>query len=127
MITVKGTFSSLSTDDLEKTKKFYSEIIGLKLDSDKMGLKFSLPGGGNLFIYPKENHKPATFTVLNLVVTDIDKTVDELVTKGVTFEIYEGFKQDEKGIARDPSGKSADAIAWFKDPAGNILSIIQEK
>lgn len=125
MIKVQDSFSSISTNDLEKAKKFYSEILGLKIEDEKMGLRYSLPGGGTLFIYPKENHKPATFTVLNLIVSDIDSSVDELLSMGVTFEIYEGFKQDKKGIARDPSGKSAPAIAWFKDPANNILSVIQ--
>lgn len=126
MVKLIASFSSLSTDDLKKTKKFYSEILGFKLEDEKMGLRYSLPGGGTLFIYPKENHKPATFTVLNVIVSDIDSSVDELLSMGVTFEIYEGFKQDQKGIARDPSGKSAHAIAWFKDPANNILSVIQE-
>lgn len=126
MIKVHASFSSISTDNLDKAKKFYSDTLGLKLEDDKMGLRYSLPGGGILFIYPKQHHKPATFTVLNLVVNDVESTVDELLSMGVTFEIYEGFKQDQKGIARDPSGKSAPAIAWFKDTAGNILSVIQE-
>lgn len=124
---VNGAFSSLSTDDLKSAKKFYSEILGLKLENEKMGLQFILPGGGKLFIYPKDKHKPADFTVLNFVVNDIDKAVDELLSLGVTFAIYEGFHQDKKGIARDPSGKHGPAIAWFKDPAGNILSVIQEE
>jgi hypothetical protein len=91
-----------------------------------MGLQFKLPGGGSHFIYPKEDHKPASFTVLNFVVSDIDDAVDELIKHGVEFEKYEGFHQDEKRIARGKSANQGPDIAWFKDPAGNILSILED-
>jgi predicted enzyme related to lactoylglutathione lyase len=85
-----------------------------------LDLRFA--GGGHLIIYPKPNHEPATFTVLNFPVADIDAAVGELSAAGVAFERYPGIEQDERGIARDPDGPS---IAWFKDPAGNILSVLQ--
>ncbi len=83
----------------------------------------TLAGGGEVFIYPKDNHEPATFTVLNFSVDDVDEAVDRLTAAGVTFERYEGFEQDEKGIARGGEGRGP-TIAWFKDPAGNILSVL---
>ena len=85
-------------------------------------LGLHIAGGTEVMVYPKENHEPATFTILNFPVDDIDAAVDELIAKGVTFERYDGFDQDEKGIARDGGPQ----IAWFKDPAGNILSVLQE-
>jgi hypothetical protein len=85
-------------------------------------LTLKLPGGGHVLVYPRDNHQPASFTVLNFPVDDIDKAVDGLTKMGVTFERYDGFGQDEKGIAR---GNGPD-IAWFKDPAGNILSVLKE-
>jgi catechol 2,3-dioxygenase-like lactoylglutathione lyase family enzyme len=120
-----AAFSGISVDSLDKAKKFYSETLGLKLDNEEMGLQFNLPSGGKLFIYPKDNHKPATFTVLNFVVEDIDDAVDALKKHGVEFEMYEGFHQDEKGIARGKSANQGPDIAWFKDPAGNILSVLE--
>lgn len=122
------TFSSFSTNDLEKAKKFYSDVLGLDVVEMKdMGLlQLRLAGGGSVMIYPKENHTPATFTVLNFPVSDIDKAVDELTGKGVQFERYEGFEQDEKGIARGGEDRGP-SIAWFKDPAGNILAVLEEK
>ena len=121
----KGVFSGFSVDDLDKAKQFYSEVLGFKVEED-MGLQIILPGGGKIFVYPKENHARATYTVLNLVVEDIDKAVEELSDKGVKFEKYEGFHQDEKGIARGKEAKMGPDIAWFKDPAGNILSVLQD-
>jgi catechol 2,3-dioxygenase-like lactoylglutathione lyase family enzyme len=128
MFKAKAAFSGISVDNLEKAKKFYSQTLGLKLDDEQMGLQFSLPAGGKLFVYPKENHEPATFTILNFVVADIDTAVDALTKQGVEFEIYSGFpfKQDEKGIARGKSVNQGPNIAWFKDPAGNILSVLEE-
>lgn len=126
MFKAKAASSGISVDDLEKAKKFYTETLGLKLQDDKMGLQFSLPGGGNLFVYPKENHEPATFTVLNFVVEDIEKAVDALKKSGVEFEKYEGFHQDDKGIARGKAANMGPDIAWFKDPAGNILSVLED-
>jgi len=126
MLKSKGVFSSFSTNDLVKTKNFYGETIGLKVDENEMGLSMRLPGGGMVFIYPKEDHQPASFTVLNFDVDDVETTVDELKSDGVSFEHYEGMT-DEDGIARGgPDGNSSD-IAWFKDPAGNVLSVLESK
>jgi hypothetical protein len=102
--------------------------LGLELQDDKMGLQFKLPGGGSLFIYDKPDHKPASYTMLNFVVENIDEAVDELSSQGVKFERYTDmpFKQDEKGIARGLSAGQGPDIAWFKDPAGNILSVLQD-
>jgi catechol 2,3-dioxygenase-like lactoylglutathione lyase family enzyme len=126
MFKAKAAFSGISVDNLEKAKSFYSQTLGLELENDKMGLQFHLPHGGSLFIYPKDNHEPATFTVLNFVVEDIDEAVDALKKSGVTFEKYEGFHQDEKGIARGKEANMGPDIAWFKDPAGNILSVLED-
>jgi catechol 2,3-dioxygenase-like lactoylglutathione lyase family enzyme len=121
-----AAFSGISVTDSKKAKEFYAKILGLELTDEEMGLHFTLPGGGSLFIYEKENHKPATFTVLNFIVDDIDKAVDALTENGVKFEKYEGFHQDEKGIARGKAAGMGPDIAWFTDPSGNILSIIQD-
>jgi catechol 2,3-dioxygenase-like lactoylglutathione lyase family enzyme len=116
-------FSSFSVNDLQKAKKFYSEILGLEVSESSMGLELRMPGGGKVFLYPKPDHNPATFTVLNFPVDDVEQTVDELTGLGVRFEHYSApnLKTDKKGISRGGSGP---AIAWFKDPAGNILSVL---
>ncbi|WP_026969176.1 VOC family protein [Algoriphagus terrigena] len=118
-------FSSYSVDDIVAAKSFYQEILGLDVEEDEMGfLSIRLTGGGEVILYPRPNHLPATFTVLNFPVDDIGKAVDELISKGVTFEQYSGeIKTDEKGICREGGGP---LIAWFKDLAGNILSVLQE-
>ena len=115
-------FSGFSSNEIEASKQFYGETLGLDVTDEMGGLGLHLAGGGEVFIYPKDNHEPATFTVLNFPVDDIEAAVDRLVEAGVTFEQYDGFDQDEKGIARGDEGP---AIAWFKDPAGNILSVLQ--
>jgi catechol 2,3-dioxygenase-like lactoylglutathione lyase family enzyme len=127
MLSLKAIFSGFSVNDIEKAKQFYSETLGLKLTDDTMGLNFELPGGGSMFIYPKDDHQPATFTILNLVVDDIDGAVNELTSKGVSFEHYDNMpaKQDEKEILRGLAANQGPDIAWFKDPAGNILSVLQ--
>ena len=129
MFKTKAAFSGLSVDDLTKAKHFYVNVLGLGVDDETMGLQLRLPGGGGLFIYPKDDHQPATFTVLNFVVDNIDDAVDELVQDGVTFEHYDNMpgKQDDKGILRGLSVKQGPDIAWFKDPAGNILAVLQDK
>ena len=120
-------FSSFSVDDLKKAKGFYGETIGLQVSEMPEGLDLQLAGGGHVFLYPKPNHVPATFTVLNFSVDDIDKAVEKLVGLGVQFESYEGdIKTDEKGIFRGATKGQGPNIAWFKDPAGNILSVLQE-
>lgn len=120
-------FSSFSVDDLAKAKRFYSETLGLDVKEEPgMGLNIHLDTGGNVFIYLKTNHEPATFTVLNFPVENIDQTVDELIKKGVKFEQYEGeIQTDEKGIFRSKDPGQGPTIAWFKDPAGNIISVLR--
>ena len=115
--------SSFSVDDIPRAKEFYANVLGLDLADSPMGLELRLAGGGRVFLYPKPNHVPATFTVLNFRVDDVDKAVDELARRGVRFEHYDmaGIKTDARGIARG----NGPTIAWFKDPAGNILSIVQ--
>jgi catechol 2,3-dioxygenase-like lactoylglutathione lyase family enzyme len=126
MIRTGEVFSGFSVDDENAAKEFYTNILGLELVDEQMA-RFKLPGGGTVLAYPKPNHEPATFTILNFVVEDIDEAVDALNTKGVNFEHYEGMSglQDEKGIMRSAGQNSSPSIAWFKDPAGNILSVIQ--
>ena len=119
-------FSGFSVNDLEKAKEFYGEVLGLEVEPSDQGITLHISGGYGIFIYPKENHTPATYTMLNFPVEDIDQAVDNLIEKGVTFEHYEGMT-DEKGIARGLSHNQGPDIAWFKDPAGNILSVLQEK
>jgi catechol 2,3-dioxygenase-like lactoylglutathione lyase family enzyme len=118
-------FSSFSVDDLGKAKEFYGQTLGLAL-SDEMGLELRIAGGGSVFIYPKQNHVPATFTVLNFPVENIDNAVQELKDAGVTFESYGGnIRTDENGIFRGGEKGMGPNIAWFKDPAGNILSVVE--
>ncbi len=124
-----GAFASFSAGDIAKAKEFYGTLLGLEVKERPEGLQLELPGV-SVFIYPKPGHTPATFTVLNLLVDDIEASVGELMAKGVAFEHYdEGMlKTDDQGIARSPDGMPGPrAIAWFKDPAGNFLALIQEK
>ncbi len=123
---ITHSFSGLSADDLAKAKEFYTSALGLTLKDEQMGLTFMLPeGGSSVFIYQKSDHVPATYTALNFEVADIDEAADELSKKGVAFERYDGMHQDEKGIARGRAANMGPDIAWFKDPAGNILSILK--
>jgi predicted enzyme related to lactoylglutathione lyase len=118
-------FSSFSVNNLEKAKQFYGEILGLTVSETPEGLDLQLGNGGKVFIYPKPDHTSASFTVLNFFVDDIDTAVDNLKALGVMFESYEGdIKTDEKGIFRPASEGQGPQIAWFKDPAGNILSVV---
>jgi len=119
-------YSGFSVDNLEKAKEFYGQVLGVEVGPSERGLTLRIAGEYGIFVYPKENHVPATYTILNFPVDDIDEAVDELVAKGVTFERYEGMT-DEKGVARGLSRNQGPDIAWFKDPAGNILSVLQEK
>ena len=127
MFKPKATMSSFSVNDMGKAKEFYTKTLGLELNSEDMGLNLKLPGGGGLFIYEKPDHKPASFTVLNFIVDDIDESADELKKLGVSFERYDNIPggQDDKGIARGIAAKQGPDIAWFEDPAGNILSIMK--
>jgi len=116
-------FSSFSVNDLEKARAFYGQTLGVTVAEMPEGLQLNLAGGGMVFIYPKPGHTPASFTVLNFQVDDIEAAVAELTKRSVQFERYEGdLKTDEKGIHR---GEKGPTIAWFKDPAGNILSVVQ--
>jgi catechol 2,3-dioxygenase-like lactoylglutathione lyase family enzyme len=117
-------FSGFSVDDLEAAKQFYGDTLGLRVSEQYGLLTLHIAGDRDTLVYPKDDHTPATFTILNFPVDDIDEAVDELAERGVRFERYNGFDQDEKGIARGPEGPY---IAWFKDPAGNILSVLQDR
>ena len=129
MVKAISSFSGLSVDDIDLAHKFYVDILGLNLVDDSMGLILELPGGGRLFIYQKDDHQPATFTVLNLVVEDINASVDELEQEnGVEFERYDNLPapQDERRILRGKADDMGPDIAWLKDPAGNIIAILEE-
>jgi predicted enzyme related to lactoylglutathione lyase len=124
MLANSKAFSGFAVDDLGKAKEFYEETLGLEVSSQDGGmplLTLHLAGGRDTLIYEKPDFEPATYTILNFPVEDIDAAVDELSARGVSFERYEGFDQDDKGIARGPGPN----IAWFKDPAGNILSVLE--
>ena len=125
MFKTKAAFSGFSVDDLARAKAFYAETLGLKVDDEGVGLRLHLPGGGGVFVYPKDDHQPATFTILNFEVDNIDEAVDALRDKGVQFEHYEDIPTDEKGILRGISKNLGPDIAWFKDPAGNVLSVLE--
>jgi catechol 2,3-dioxygenase-like lactoylglutathione lyase family enzyme len=114
-------FSGFSVDDIPKAKAFYSNTLGLEVTEEYGMLRLHLATGAEILIYPKEDHVPATYTILNFQVDDIEKSTEELIARGVAFEHYPGT--DEKGIQRG----GGPLIAWFKDPAGNILSVLQEQ
>lgn len=118
----RHAFSGFSADDIPAAKEFYAQTLGLDVSEDNGMLTLKFTGGQTVLVYPKDDHEPATFTVLNIQVDDIDRAVDGLAAAGVTLEHYgEGFGQDERGVMRD----QGPSIAWFKDPAGNILSVIE--
>ena len=123
MLKDKPAFSGFSTNDIEAAKRFYGDKLGLDVRDTEMGFELHV-GPTHVFIYPKADHQPATFTVFNFEVADIDAAVDELVAAGVTMERYEGMNQDEKGIARGKAANMGPDIAWFTDPAGNIISVL---
>lgn len=120
-------FSGFSVDDLDKAKEFYGKTLGLELTEENDMLKLHLRSGGSVLIYAKgPGHQPATYTMLNFPVDDIDAAADELIGAGISFEKYDGMGQDDKGIMRGKSVNRGPDIAWFKDPAGNILSILED-
>jgi predicted enzyme related to lactoylglutathione lyase len=125
MLKDSHAFSGFSVNDLAKAKEFYGTTLGLDVKDGPMGLEIKITGSNSIFVYQKDDHQPATYTVLNFPVEDIDAAVDELVKKGVSFEQYEGMT-DEKGVARGVAAKRGPDIAWFKDPAGNILSVLND-
>ena len=124
MLKESKAFSGFSVNDIQKAKDFYGRTLGLQVSESHGLLTLQLAGGNKVLIYPKVNHGPATFTVLNFPVENVDDSVDELAKRGVRFEIYDesDIKTDEKGIMRG----NGPTIAWFKDPAGNVLSVIEE-
>lgn len=119
-------YSGFSVNDMQKAKEFYNGTLGIEVSENEMGImNLHIAGGTKIIVYPKPNHEPATFTILNFNVDDVDKAVDELTQTGIKFEQYDfgEIKTDEKGIMRG-NGYGPD-IAWFKDPAGNILSVLK--
>ena len=121
MLSDSKAFSGFAAPDIAQARAFYADTLGLEVSEEHGILTLHLAGGGTVIVYPKPGHTPADFTVLNFPVDDIDAAVDALTERGVTFEHYEGAPQDEKGIMR---GNGPD-IAWFRDPAGNILSVLR--
>lgn len=124
MLTTTGAFSGFSVSDQAAALAFYRDTLGVEVVDTGMGLELHLGGTTNVFVYPKDDHVPATFTVLNFEVADIDVAVDELVAAGIEILRYEGAHQDEKGVARGKAANMGPDIAWFADPAGNILSVL---
>lgn len=124
MLKESKAFSGFSVDDTGKAREFYGRTLGLAVSESHGMLTLHLAGGTSVLIYPKQNHAPATFTVLNFPVDDVDEAVDDLTRRGVRFETYDepGLKTDERGIFRG----GGPTIAWFRDPAGNILSVLEE-
>jgi catechol 2,3-dioxygenase-like lactoylglutathione lyase family enzyme len=122
MLAESKAFSGFAVDDLDRAREFYEGTLGLEVSLDNGLLTLHLAGDRPTLIYPKPDFTPATYTILNFPVEDIDAAVDELAARGVRFERYEGFEQDEKGIWRGDEGPP---IAWFTDPAGNILAVLE--
>lgn len=122
MLKDSHAYAGFSASDIDAAKEFYSTTLGLDVSEEHGMLTLNLTGGGRVLIYPKDDHQAATFTVLNFPVEDINATVDELTRRGVAFERYAGMNQDERGVMRD----YGPPIAWFTDPAGNILSVLEE-
>jgi len=128
MLTAISSFSGISVSSLEEARAFYVDTLELPVKNESMGLMLALPGGGQLFMYEKPNHVPAEFTVLNFVVEDIDVAIDHLVNAhGITFERYPDMPapQDERGVLRGKEFHQGPNIAWFKDPSGNILALVE--
>jgi catechol 2,3-dioxygenase-like lactoylglutathione lyase family enzyme len=125
MLAQSQAFSGFAVDDLEQARRFYADTLGLDVKAiDEPGLlNIRLAGGRDILVYPKGDFEPATYTILNFPVDDVEAAVDDLASRGVAFERYDGMEQDEKGIARGPGPE----IAWFKDPAGNILAVLESE
>jgi catechol 2,3-dioxygenase-like lactoylglutathione lyase family enzyme len=126
MFATTKAYSGFAVDDVPKAREFYEGTLGLRVSEGNGDLTLHLAGGRDTLVYPKPDHTPATYTILNFAVGDIDEAVDQLASRGVRFERYEGFDQDEKGVFRGGGERGPD-IAWFRDPAGNILSVLQEQ
>lgn len=123
MLATSKAFSGFAVDDIDKARDFYRGTLGLRTSDENGLLTLHLAGDRPTIIYPKPDHEPANFTILNFPVDDIESAVDDLTARGVTFDRYDGFQQDERGIMRE----GGPFIAWFKDPAGNVLSVLQER
>ena len=127
MLGSSKAFSGFSTNDIEATRAFYSDTLGIKVTEENGMLTLHLDDGARpTLVYPKDDHEPATYTILNFPVDDIDAAVDALIAKGVTFDKYEGAPQDDKGVVRGKQHNMGPDIAWFKDPGGNVLSVLCE-
>jgi catechol 2,3-dioxygenase-like lactoylglutathione lyase family enzyme len=122
MFDSSGAFSGFAVDDVPKARQFYEEILGMTVSEQSGLLHLTVAGGARVLVYPKPNHEPATFTILNFPVADVEAAVDDLAARGVTFLRYDGFDQDDKGIFHG----GGPLIAWFADPAGNVLSVVQQ-
>jgi catechol 2,3-dioxygenase-like lactoylglutathione lyase family enzyme len=122
MLADSRAFSGFAVPDVEQARRFYGEVLGLAVEEENGLLRLRIAGSRDIVVYPKPDHTPATYTILNFPVDDLEATVDALTQRGVVFERYQGFEQDERGILRG----QGPPIAWFKDPAGNILSVIQD-
>ena len=125
MLEKSKAYSGFSVNDTQKAKEFYGRTLGLEVSESNGLLNLRLAGGTTVLIYPKPNHTPATFTILNFPVDNVENAVDDLTKRGVRFEIYNqpNLRTDERGIFRG----GGPVIAWFKDPAGNILSVLEQK
>jgi catechol 2,3-dioxygenase-like lactoylglutathione lyase family enzyme len=122
MIDTSRAFSGFSVDDVPAARRFYEGTLGMTVKEEYGMLRLTVANGAQVLVYPKPNHQPATFTILNLPVPDVEAAVDELASRGVEFVRYDGFEQDDKGVFRG----GGPLIAWFTDPAGNVLSVIEE-
>ena len=121
MLADSAAFSGFAVPDVEAARRFYADTLGLRVDEDGGMLTLHLGGGTDVLVYPKPDHTPATYTILNFPVDDVDRAVEELTARGVTFERYPGMHQDDKGVMRG----QGPTIAWFTDPAGNVLSVLE--
>jgi catechol 2,3-dioxygenase-like lactoylglutathione lyase family enzyme len=122
MLADSRAFSGFAVPDVGQARRFYGDVLGLVVEEENGLLRLRIAGDRDIVVYPKPDHTPATYTILNFPVDDLEATVDALAQRGVVFERYQGFEQDERGILRS----QGPPIAWFKDPAGNILSVIQD-
>jgi len=121
MFDSSGAFSGFSVDDVPKARQFYQETVGMTVTEEHGMLRLTVANGAQVLVYPKPGHQPATFTILNFPVADVEAAVEDLAARGVVFHRYEGFDQDERGIFRG----GGPLIAWFADPAGNVLSVVE--
>jgi catechol 2,3-dioxygenase-like lactoylglutathione lyase family enzyme len=122
MIDTSRAFSGFSVDDVAAARRFYEGTLGMTVTEEYGMLRLTVANGAQVLVYPKPNHQPATFTILNLPVPDVEAAVDELAGRGIEFVRYDGFEQDDKGVSRG----GGPLIAWFTDPAGNVLSVVEE-